>query len=309
MKHGFLIFFLSVTICFACLGQSTNDLNIKQYHNRIDKLNDIKSIEKLVASIDKEYIDFQINSTLTFVNKDFQRICDSLKIKPYTKADFDKNGYTDLLVVGQGYSPLIICVLDLGKNSFLIKDISNDKNQECAFPKVISNKNQTLIDYYYIKERDWRKYDTIIKVESKKLICKFNDFIEFNDSSNDYHIHKIEYKTTMCFGTCPIFELTINSDRTANYNAISFNEPDGKFTGIIELEKFIELVDLVNYIDFPNLNNSYSINWTDNQSCSLIITYNNGKVKTIDDYGLIGTYGLAKVYDFLFKLRHNQKWK
>ena len=39
------------------------------------------------------------------------------------------------------------------------------------------------------------------------------------------------------------------------------------------------------------------------------VTYDNGKVKSIRDYGLLGTYGLDRVYQLLFELRENQKWE
>jgi hypothetical protein len=51
------------------------------------------------------------------------------------------------------------------------------------------------------------------------------------------------------------------------------------------------------------------VGWTDDQTCTLKITYDNGKTKTITDYGKIGTYGLNRVYSILFSLRQNQKWK
>ncbi len=52
----------------------------------------------------------------------------------------------------------------------------------------------------------------------------------------------------------------------------------------------------------------YAVNWTDDQASILEITFDNGKVKKIYDYGLIGTFGLDRVYQLLFKLRENQKW-
>jgi hypothetical protein len=57
------------------------------------------------------------------------------------------------------------------------------------------------------------------------------------------------------------------------------------------------------------LQNNYAVNWTDDQTCTLTITYNNEQTKTITDYGEIGTNGLRIIYDRLFALRKNQKWK
>jgi len=68
-------------------------------------------------------------------------------------------------------------------------------------------------------------------------------------------------------------------------------------------------VNLLNYIDFETLQDNYAVNWTDDQTAKLKVTYDNGKVKSIRDYGLLGTYGLDRVYQLLFELRENQKWE
>ena len=51
------------------------------------------------------------------------------------------------------------------------------------------------------------------------------------------------------------------------------------------------------------------MNWTDDQASTLTLTYNNGLVKTIEDYGMIGNYGLILLYNKLQALRFNQDWK
>ena len=72
---------------------------------------------------------------------------------------------------------------------------------------------------------------------------------------------------------------------------------------------FAQRVKLLAYIDFPQLENNYSVNWTDDQTVELKIIYSSGKIKTISDYGASGSYGLKKVYKLLFDLRQNQNWK
>lgn len=117
----------------------------------------------------------------------------------------------------------------------------------------------------------------------------------------------------MCFGTCPVFGITIYPDRNATWNAEMYNKIknrniSGTFSAKITEDKYNDIVHLLNYMDFENLRNSYSVNWTDDQSCTLKITYDNGKVKSISDYGLTGTFGLNRVYQLLFALRENQNW-
>ena len=153
-------------------------------------------------------------------------------------------------------------------------------------------------------------------LQQKDLIFKFGDFIEFNKSPKTYKIEKIEYTTGMCFGTCPAFSIEINKDRKGTFKAEYYNtktknskEVNGTFKTDINEKSYSEIIGLLNYIDFPNLKDDYSVSWTDDQTCNLTITYNNGQKKKIKDYGLIGTYGLDRLYQLFFELRFNQNWK
>jgi hypothetical protein len=61
-------------------------------------------------------------------------------------------------------------------------------------------------------------------------------------------------------------------------------------------------------IGFERLKKSYAVRWTDDQTGTLTITYNNGKIKKISDYGMRGTHGLRYLYGLLISLRTNQNW-
>ena len=102
--------------------------------------------------------------------------------------------------------------------------------------------------------------------------------------------------------------MVINADRTAEYNAIRFNDKSGKFKGQIKEKEFSRLIDLLQETDFVNLKDKYKVNRTDHQTAFLTITYDDGKIKKIEDYGLKGTDELVKLYKFLFDLRENQEW-
>jgi hypothetical protein len=71
-------------------------------------------------------------------------------------------------------------------------------------------------------------------------------------------------------------------------------------------EEFKEIIDLLHYIDFENLEEEYNVSYSDAGTTSLKITYDNLKVKNISDYGGMGTRGLTKLYDILLQLKQNQ---
>ena len=277
--------------------------------SKIDSIKSKKEVENLIHSLNERYKEFAITEK-------------SLSTQPFSKGDFDKNGLTDLLAIGgfpvyfigsdtikREFDDRIFVVMNFGKDSLKIKSLTKGMghNHNLAFPKIVN--------------------DTIITIEQRNLIFKFGDFIELNPNPKNYEIEKIEYQTTHCYGTCPVFSIEINKDKTGLFEASDYNsetgisivdlhrkknnskEIKGTFRAIIKDDSFSEIINLVNYMDFPTLKDNYSVNWTDDQTCILKITYNNGQTKEVRDYGLIGNYGLARLYQLFFEMRFNQIWK
>ncbi|MDR2230823.1 MAG: DUF6438 domain-containing protein [Flavobacteriaceae bacterium] len=286
--------------------------------SKIDSIRTEKAAETFIHSFGENYQNFKIKKVsdykATYESADFcKKTAGLLKInKAFYKADFDYNGFTDIMIIGTYYDNFyIIIAMSFGNNNFELKYLTTKYDETCLFPKIIDN---NIIRYYY-KWYPNRSSNTNPKLKNKDLIFKYDDFIEYNKDPKLYNIEKIEYQTTACYGSCPVFSITIDNNRHGIFNAKQSNQMTndsaellGVYKTDIDNKSYSEITDLLNYIDFPNLNNEYAVSWTDDQTSYLTITYNNGKVKTIRDYGLIGTHGLDKVYDLLFKLRFNQKW-
>jgi hypothetical protein len=280
--------------------------------NFIDSIQTAKQITDLISKIDVRYKDFNVNETLMFENRfsknNYKKIVDSLNVQPWTKTDFDNNGLTDILVIGNWYHHSIICILDKD-GKYEIKPITRRIFQNSTFPVVENDK----INYIFESDPERGKWSESRRLKQITLVYKFGDFIEENQMPTNHKIEKIEYSTSGCYGTCPIFSLIIYSNKTAKwqakmYNKINDNEVSGNFNSKITKDKYNDIVNLLNYIDFESLKDNYSVSWTDDQTATITITYDNGKVKSISDYGLIGTFGLDRVYQLLFELRDNQKW-
>ncbi|MCL1674736.1 DUF6438 domain-containing protein [Elizabethkingia meningoseptica] len=304
----FFIFMLAVPVTLA-----------QKRLSRIDSIQDEKAAEALIHSFGENYEKLKVKKIQDYDSKNggsesCRKIADSLKItQSYYKADFDHNGLTDILIITQGsYSEFyIFIVMDYGKKNLKIKKLTRGWSSTCSFPKIINN---AMIRYYYTQ---YPKMYTNEKVsfKNKDLLYKYDDFIEYNPHPVSYNIEKIEYYTTGCYGSCPIFTLSVNQDKTAYFKAKRYNKPTrdaeeitGDFKTRIDRKSYNEIISLLNYIDFPNLKDEYDVNWTDDQTSYLTITYNNGKKKAIRDYGMIGTYGLDRLYELFFQLRFNQKW-
>lgn len=319
-------FFVSVVGCKKDSLASTS--------SEIDDIKSAKEVQLLVRQLDSTFANYEVKRIQDFNrhNEDCEenvRLANQLEVtESFYKTDFDNNGFTDLLVIGDdhsciassnqscSYSPIV--VLNFGNKNYKAINISQYFN-DYFVPKITKINNSNLLEIYRpIKKNQEQKL--VSKNPQKQVLqYKFGDFIEYNSNDKNYiPIKKIEFSTGGCFGACPIFKLIIDKDRHAQFIAEHFNFDDnmdnwsenieGEFLTTINKNDYQALISTLEYIDFPKLDDNYAVGWTDDQSVTLKITYGNNKVKTIEDYGASGTYGLIKVYKMLFDFRTNQKW-
>lgn len=133
---------------------------------------------------------------------------------------------------------------------------------------------------------------------------------------------KIEYEAGACFGSCPIFKITINPDRTAVLEAEHFNfskgfsksefdKPrEGTFKATIKEADYNKLISLLDGLNVKSLNEKYGErNITDLPTSYLRVNFADGTSKNVEDYGKKGTEKLSQLYKFFEDLRTNQDWK
>lgn len=133
---------------------------------------------------------------------------------------------------------------------------------------------------------------------------------------------QIEYEAGPCFGFCPIFKLTINSDRSAvleaehfnfskNFGKEEFSNPrEGTFTTTIKPSDYDTLTNLITKLNVKSLKDLYKDKLiTDLPTSHLRVKFADGSSKSIEDYGKKATPELVEVYQFLEALKHNQTWK
>lgn len=266
------------------------------FANEIDNLKTKKEVQKFLVE--------KVNSKWN--NKDFFETQDTLTYSKdaFYKLDLDNNGLTDLLVYGK----YLFAVTDSGNGHYICHFIDRG-----AF---MSDKH-TLINIIYqdkipmliiggISDFGKRKVEN---VKFDTLILKFGDFIEFNTKIDNLKIEEIKLRTSGCFGSCPIFEITVLSDRSATYKAIKYNDKQGLFKAIIDSMSFYKLLKTINYIKLISLKDDYSVDWTDDETIDIEVKYDNGRLKRISDYGAMGTFGLESLYSQIFALRTTQPWR
>lgn len=327
-----IIKILLILLIFSSCKNKTEYIKTKTILSEIDNLKSKSEIEKFIQKSDTNYRKYELKNLQdfdrSFGNDSINKIlANKLNVKTnYEKVDFDNNGYTDLLAIGDNhtcygegekscsFSPIVL--MNFGKNKTKIFNIDLEWGKAIV-PKVEFVNAQPFLVIYQNKLIDWQKKTYS---ESKTILTfKFGDFIEYNENPKTNKITKIEFNTSGCFGTCPVYKLTLNRDSLSIFNAqyynfnknreVTFGKEEGVFTTTINKKEFDKLEEILNYCDFENLNKEYSVMHTDDQTGDLKITFNNGKVKTVSDYGMIGTNGLKILYEKLAELRFNQKWQ
>lgn len=297
-KTSIIISFLSSVCLFS------------QNHTNINKIDSLQTAEDIQKFIEEKNIDYTITvSDKLQYNEQCSSTSDSLSFRPWIKEDFDQNGLTDLLLTGNTKDePKTICILDMG-NGFNIKKITRGNLYEtCAFVTTKDGK----IEYKSNKIQSRQGYSS--NLQTDYLIYKFGEFIEENSHPKRHNILELEFEASPCYGKCPSFTLKIVSNRDIEWHAdtdnnVNFQKYFGTYKSKLSQEQYKKLIEILNYIDFENLNEDYSVGYTDSATGTLRITYDNLKTKNIRDYGMMGTRGLKKLYDMLFDLRGSLRWE
>ena len=330
MRYLNLFFLVLVVVSCQNLKKEETFIKAKFIPSRIDSLKSNFEVENLIRSCDTNYKKFELKTYDQF-DRDCPRdsltklLAKKLKVSSsFFKADFDNNGLTDLLVIGDNkkcyygfenkscdFSSFVVMNFKRGK--YKISNIERATFNHSFVPKV-ENINDKVILAIYNPRSEFRGH-VYEKERIDTLIYKFDTFIELEKNQEKTNIENIEYSTSPCFGTCPVYKLTVDNKKNGIFFAEKYNFSDdykdkdeGFFKGKVDDKKYKELISILNYIDFSKLKDEYHVTATCQSSCVLKITYNNGKVKMIGDYGQVGTYGLKLLYQKLSDLRFNQKW-
>jgi len=314
-----IVLFLLLSIAIAGQGQA-----VQHHHNKVDDVktsDDANALFKLIAG--KYYSEYVIEEKLAFKNGQDSATAKSANAVTWSKADFDCNGFTDILLIPKDTATtiedniVIICIMDSGFNKFYFRPLTTSFSFFSIASLNSIDDKPSILFYHYKKPNityieNGKKLRHVVLCDT--LIFRFDDFVEYNRNKTNYNIKNVNFKTSSCFGLCPVFEINIDETGKAIFNASDFNEDtnrkqvNGKFTALLDSLHVNEIKNILNYKHFPTLEKKYSVPWTDDQTGYLTITYNDGKTKIIEDYGMQGTFGLRRLYQLLSNLRFNQNW-
>lgn len=327
LKKSFVLTFtfgLLIASTLACNDKSSSPAKI---HSFVDDIREPKIIDSLMLPFAGDDGYRYHVTPLSETNLRFDTI-----IMPYTiskgidqmyfKADFDRNGYTDLLVNGGWryhgssfpktfFDPHVI--MNFGGSNYSIQSLKRDDPDEFAAAPVYRY-GQSMIEIFSARYEGRYRSNKIEKA-TNLLVYRNGKFVEFNPkpADDDVDIEKIQLAVGPCMGKCTKYQIIISHDGNAYLLWSDNNDPTSKmkigaYSAPITVSEYNKIGELLRYTDFRRFKANYEVSHTDAPSSLLRITYNGGKVKTVGDYGKAGSYSLVAIYKMLDQLRTKKKW-
>ncbi len=281
-------------------------------HNRIDDLKTDEDVRTFAMETFPDYGDFTLWSTETLLkNAHCKESFENAGLKSWKKVDLNNDGLTDLLmIVDKHPENQQIALLSKDDNTYDLKIVIWNM-QDCEFVKPIEfeGKNYLQINRFKSSPYDRTSTDTA-KYFVDTLTYKFDSFVELNSTKTRRgDIASVSFRTIGCHGECPVFNLEISKEGKMNFEGICFTNYIGKSSDIISRKKRKRIFELLNYIEPMRLKRNYTVPWSDDSEMLTTIVFKDGSSRTIDDYGMVGTFGLMSLYDKVIAIAAETDWK
>nr|WP_299340194.1 DUF6438 domain-containing protein [Allomuricauda sp.] len=287
------------------------------YGNRIDLLNTTQEVIDFVREVHPDFDDpkFTIRSTEQ-MKKDLY--CDGIfndwNVKNWEKVDLNHDGRTDLVFTAHFYGYKSYVLLDTGSDTYSLLPLpKKSSSRNCDFTQVIKIDGKNYLKHHgQIQIRDNEnknqiRYKTISVIDT--LTVKYGGIFELDDNQTSYTIEQVSIETVPCFGTCPVFTLTIDKTGNTQFIGKEHVSKKGKFTTKIPQQTVDALWAMIAYAKLKELKNEYENPWADGRTVTIRVDFSDGSTKKIRDHGLQGTFGLRSIYDKLMELVTKTDWK
>ena len=297
---------LTTFLTFILISNSVIANSVDSIHSDNDVLAFLKRIDKRFTN--DKYRQLQILPTdITRQKLDCDGIAEKWDIKNWEKVDFNGDNKTDLIVTTFWYDFDVFVAIDNGDNTYQLIQLSKDVSENCELGKPVKINSEQLLLFYRIRNEYDEPIESIFDFHLKSridtLVYKYGGFIEKQNTLASYDISEIVYHTSSGWtGISPTYKLKISRNGKATFEATSDNPKKVVPKSNANKASVKSIVDLIQYIDVKSLRNKYLVAWTDDTTIFLKITFKDGTIKEIEDYGLIGTFGLNQLYQLLFML-------
>ena len=261
----------------------------------------------LIDKLNYQEFSFKTLTAHYVVNKS---TADSLKVDQLRIADLNHDGVNDLFAMGfattkraEEFEEVIIAIANKKRlNRVNVKNhfFTSWLVKAPIYTQIIKLDN---LDYLLLQyNHNTNGCEVNYKEFQKDTLYVKNNFLIPRDKYVNADFSSVTLKTTSCYGTCPVFSLSINKDGTASFNGIRHTRTKGLVNLKADKEDVEFLNEILKIIDFKHLKSNYNVCWTDDQTGHLTVNFTDGSSYQIEDYGLAGTHRLTLLYSYLFDL-------
>ena len=117
----------------------------------------------------------------------------------------------------------------------------------------------------------------------------------------------IELERTACFGTCPIYRVTLFRGGRAELRAVSWQERKGDFAGQVNVFDYGRLCYLLKQLRFDRMAPRYVAGWTDSPTF-IVTAVAGGTTIRVSDYSGIGPIELWAIQETIDSVAQRVRW-
>lgn len=120
-------------------------------------------------------------------------------------------------------------------------------------------------------------------------------------------ITSVSLKRTACFGTCPVYTVSISKDGGVVFNGEYYVEKTGRQTATIPALEWDRLTEFIFKSGFFSLKDSYSMEVTDLPSQTVTVSYMGG-TKKVYRYGWEAPATLIELEELIDEIANTKQW-
>ncbi|MBS1663604.1 MAG: hypothetical protein JST68_21355 [Bacteroidetes bacterium] len=288
--------------------------HINHVDNWRDKVYGLSTVEQLLQDLqeNKDWQDITIqvidslrtdDQAAAFFKKVSTRQPDYSLVKPvggpsFTKADFDKNGLTDLL-----FSDLVI--MSFGNDSFQVCDLKPQRFTPDFHAKLLMVDSSPSIEVSRMKRIDTLVYRYGYFINEPQFHYPYpKDSVELSIMKDYIYSYPVYYTAN----GDSIWMEVIRDDAFIPSDTSGFHKP-GKYVAALDRSTSLRLYLLLHDIDFRQLSDRYKTTHPHGSQALIRVFYEQGKVREIqdDDWGEV--FGLRAIEQLFADFQDSLKWK
>lgn len=128
------------------------------------------------------------------------------------------------------------------------------------------------------------------------------------DGSRDVlPFESITLERTACFGSCPVYKVTLFRNGEARLEAEAHMPLNGVYRGKIDIRTFARICFVLERFGFASFKADYQAPWTDSATCIVTVRTKRGE-KSVSDYGEVGPIELWAIQSAIDRVRESIHW-